>query len=182
MIPFHLPFTGPAVRQSPHEAEEEGNDQDGANEQHNAPPQSTTPSRLQRQPPSQQGRVAYVIYGGRGSEAGVYYNWYTFYLNISLLSMFIIPYRTSCRAVIQRYYHNSAPPYLGFNGEEHAQTSFAAFQASGQLPAGLFSPTFLRPLDDSPVPSSQSPLPLTIHHLDSSPVPSSPVHLECVEI
>jgi hypothetical protein len=38
--------------------------------------QPTTPSRFQRQNPSRQGRVAYVIYGGIGNESGVYYNWY----------------------------------------------------------------------------------------------------------
>ena len=75
--------------------------------------------------------------------------------------MFIIPYRTSCHAVIGCYYRNTAPPYLGFNTEEHAQTSFAAFQASGQLPAGLFSSASLQPLDGSPVPSLQSLLSLT---------------------
>lgn len=76
---------------------------------------------------------------------------------------FITPYRSSCNAVIQCYYRNSAPPYLGFNAEEYAQTLFVAFQASGQLPAGLF-PTSLRLLNDSLVPSSQSPLPLTPPH------------------
>ena len=43
---------------------------DNANQQ-----QPTTPSRLQHQNPSWQGRVAYVIYGGIGNESGVYYNW-----------------------------------------------------------------------------------------------------------
>jgi len=166
LISFHLAFPGPAILQSPHETKEEGNDQDGAN----TPPQSTTPSQLQCQQSSQQGQVAYIIYGGRGFEAGVYYNWYTFYLNISLLSTFIVPYRPSCIAVIQCYHRNSAPLYPGFHAEEHAQTSFAAFQASGQLPVGLFSPTSLRPLNGSPVPSSQSPLQLTLHRLDGSPV------------
>jgi len=71
------------------------------------------------------------------------------------------PYRASCIAVIQRYYQHSAPPYQGFNTEEHAQTSFAAFQSSGELPAGLFSPTSLRRFDDSPAPSSQPLLPST---------------------
>src|SRR6266545_5026878 len=59
--------------------------------------------------------------------------------SISIYSpTFITPYRSSCNAVILCYHRNSTPPYLGFNTEQQAQTSFAAFQASGQLPAGLF--------------------------------------------
>jgi hypothetical protein len=65
-----------AVLQSPHETE---GVQDGAGEQPDTTHDPTTspPSRLQCQQPSWQGRVAYVIYSGQGSEAGVYYNWYT---------------------------------------------------------------------------------------------------------
>ena len=66
--------------------------------------------------------------------------------------------------MIRRYHRNGAPPYLGFNGEEQARSSFAAFQATGQLPVGLFSPVSLQPLDglQSFVPSSQTPSPLTL--------------------
>ena len=90
------------------------------------------------------------------------------FIIIGIHSISIFPYcqyssslnRKSCSAVIQRYYSNSAPPYQGFNAEEHARTSFAAFQASGQLPAGLFSPASLQLLDGSPVPT-QSLHPIT---------------------
>lgn len=64
------------VLQPSHETESDSDGQDGANDQPDAIPDPTTSSRLQRQQPSLQGRVAYVIYGGRGSEAGVHYNWY----------------------------------------------------------------------------------------------------------
>lgn len=74
----------------------------------------------------------------------------------------------SCRAVIQRYHANYAPPYLGFNAEEHARVSFSAFQASGQLPQGLFSPTSLRPLDGPSVPT-QPPHLLTPQRRGMSP-------------
>ena len=53
-----------------HATESDGDVQDGASEQPDATHDPTSP-RLQRQQPSSQGRVAYVIYGGRGSEAGV---------------------------------------------------------------------------------------------------------------
>lgn len=72
-------------------------------------------------------------------------------------------------AVIRRYYNNYGPPYLGFNAEGEARSSFAAFQASGELPAGLFSPTSLRSLNSSPIPSSQSPLPLTPYPRGTTP-------------
>lgn len=68
-----------------------------------------------------------------------------------LLSTFIIPCRLSCSAVIARYHHNSAPPYLGFSTEQAARSSFAAFQATAQLPQGLFFRS-LRPLVGSPTP------------------------------
>jgi hypothetical protein len=165
-VPYLIPFlsSDAAVRQFPHETESDGDDQDGANEQPDATPDPTTSSRLQRQQPSRQGKVAYVIYGGQGSEAGVYYNWYTFHLDICLLSTFNIPYRRSCLAVIRRYHRNTVPPYLGFNAEEQARSSFAAFQATGQLPAGLFLPVYPPPLDgvQSSVPSSQTPPLLTL--------------------
>jgi len=179
MHPLHPPSSAAAVLHSLHPADEEGNyqnsaDQDsadqngsdpaGTNKQQNTTPEPIVPHRLQRQPPSRQGQVAYVIYGGRGSEARVYYNWYSFIIYILDLPTFIIPYRGSCKAVIQRYFRNSAPPYMGFNVEEQAQTSFADFQASGQLPVGLFPPTSLRPLNSTPVPSSQSPPLLSPHH------------------
>lgn len=168
IVPYLIPFfpSDAAVRQSPHETESDGDDQEGANEQPHATLDPTTSSRLQRQQPSRQGKVAYVIYGGQGSEAGVYYNWYTFHLDICLLSTFNIPYRNSCVAVIRRYDCNAAPPYIGFNAEEQARSSFAAFQATGQLPAGLFLPVSLQPLDglQLSVPSSQTPPPLTLPH------------------
>jgi len=75
--PFHPRSSGLAILQPPHKIKEESDDQGGATEQHNTIPQPTTPSRLQCQLPLYQGWVAYVIYGGQGSEAGVYYNWYT---------------------------------------------------------------------------------------------------------
>jgi hypothetical protein len=63
--------------------------------------------------------------------------------------------------VIRRYHCNGAPPYLGFNAEDQAQSLFAAFQAAGQLPPGLFPSVSLQPLgSQSSVPSSQSPPPL----------------------
>lgn len=164
-LPEIFPPSEPAILQFLHEIEEEAvaDDQDSANTQHNPIAGPTSPSRLQRQHPSRQGRIAYVIYGGQGSESGVYYNWYVGmhsidYLNISLLSS---SYRASCMAVIRRYVHNHAPPYQGFNAEEDARASFASFHTSGELPSGLFPSSSLRRLDAPPVPSSQSPPPLT---------------------
>ncbi len=155
----------PAILQYPHETKEKGNDHD-ANEQHNATPEPTTPSWLQHQQPSWQGHVAYVIYGEQGSEAGMYSNWY-------ILSQYFfivkIHNRKLCIAVIRHYYHNSVPPYLGFNAEEHAQISFAAFQASRLLPVGLFSLTSFQRLNGSPV-LMQSLQPLTSHCCSMTPI------------
>ena len=77
------------------------------------------------------------------------------------------PYRSSCSAVIARYHHNSAPPYLGFNTEQGARSSFAAFQAPGQLPQGLFFRP-LRPLVGLPAPV-QSLHPSTPQHHGMTP-------------
>jgi len=172
IVPYLNPFfpSDAAVRQSSHETESDGDDQDGADEQPNATLDPTTSSRLQCQQRSRKGKVAYVIYGGQGSEAGIYYNWYTFHPDICLLSTFNIPYRNSCVAVIRRYHCNAAPPYIGFNAEDQAQSSFAAFQATGRLPAGLFLPVSLQQLS---VPSLQTPPPLTLPHSMTPTSPSS---------
>jgi hypothetical protein len=60
--------------------------------------------------------------------------------------------RASCEAVIERYYRNSAPPYVGFNTESEARISFESFQTLGQLPQGIFFPASLRQLNGQSVP------------------------------
>lgn len=126
-------------------------------------------SRLHRQHPSRQGRVAYVIYGGIiDTESGVYYNWYVVPQRFLIVDV-QTPCRPSCRAVILRYCKNSALPYVGFNAEVEATALFKAFQTSGQLPPGIFFPASLQLLDGSPVPQQPTP---TAKHCDRPP-PSS---------
>lgn len=93
-------------------------------------------------------------------------------LNVFLFSLFgfNILCRPSCEAVIERYYRNSAPPYLGFNSEIEARTSFESFQTTGQLPSGLFFPASLQPLNGPPV---QLP-PRTPQRRNRPPTPLSP--------
>jgi hypothetical protein len=95
--------------------------------------------------------------------------------------------RASCEAVVERYHRNSAPPFLGFNTEIEARTSFESFQTVGQLPPGIFFPAAIRPLDGLPVPlhprtpqrrtrtptscTTVSPSPSTVPHLALSSTP-----------
>lgn len=84
----------------------------------------------------------------------------TLSLRVFLLSMFELSTtfcRASCEAVIERYYRNSAPPYVGFNTESEARNSFNSFQTLGQLPKGIFFPVSLRPINGLPVLQPQTP-------------------------
>ena len=78
-------------------------------------------------------------------------------LRVFLLSMFELSTtfcRASCEAVIEHYYQNSAPPYIGFNTESEARNLFNSFQTLGQLPKGIF---FLVSINGLPVLQPQTP-------------------------
>ena len=70
---------------------------------------------------------------------------------IFLLSILIyVLCRASCEAVIDCYYWNSALPFVGFNTELDARSSFESFQTSGQLTPGIHFPTSVQPLNGPP--------------------------------
>ena len=88
-----------------------------------------------------------------------------------LLILIYVLCRASCEAVIDRYYWNSAPPFVGFNTELDARSSFKSFQTFKQLPPGIRFPTSVQPLNGPPM----LLLPQTPQHRNKPSTSQSPV-------